>query len=98
MVPISGQTLKGCAKVPHLAECRRRLRFLSSRPEEFFLEALPSRVGDWRAGLGRSLWSLLPRPFVCECHAISTAPRFQSPPRGLWDLSRWGDFRMSHRP
>ena len=25
--------------------------------------------------------SLLPRPFVCECHIISTVPRFQSPPR-----------------
>src|SRR5262249_30714591 len=25
-----------------------------------------SRVGDWRAGLGRSLCSLLPRPFGCE--------------------------------
>ena len=24
------------------------------------------RVGDWRAGLGRSLCSLLPRPFGCE--------------------------------
>src|SRR5438876_3340208 len=40
-----------------------------------------SRVGDWRAGLGRCLCSLLPRPFVCECHIISTVPRFQSPPR-----------------
>ena len=25
-----------------------------------------SRVGDWRAGLGRSLCSLLPHPFGCE--------------------------------
>jgi hypothetical protein len=24
------------------------------------------RVGDWRAGLGRSWYSLLPRPFGCE--------------------------------
>jgi hypothetical protein len=24
------------------------------------------RVGDWRAGLGRSLYSRLPRPFGCE--------------------------------
>lgn len=39
------------------------------------------RVGVWRAGVGRSLCSLLPRPFVCECHTISTMPRFQSPPR-----------------
>ena len=38
------------------------------------------RVGDWRAGVGRSLCSLLSRPFVCECHTISTMPRFQSPP------------------
>ena len=40
-----------------------------------------SRVEDWRAGLGRSLCSLFARPFVCECHSISTMPRFQSPPR-----------------
>ena len=39
------------------------------------------RVGDWRAGVGRSLCSLLSRSFVCECHTISTMPRFQSPPR-----------------
>src|SRR5499427_7974666 len=30
------------------------------------------RVGDWRAGLGRCLCSPLARPFVCECHKIST--------------------------
>jgi hypothetical protein len=35
------------------------------------------RVGDWRAGLGRSLCSPLTRSFVCECHIISTTPRFQ---------------------
>src|SRR5208337_2844540 len=40
-----------------------------------------SRVGDWRAGLGRSLCSLLARSFVCECHTISAVPRFQPPPR-----------------
>ena len=39
------------------------------------------RVGDWRAGLGRSSRSLLARSFVCECHTISTMPRFQPPPR-----------------
>src|SRR5262252_440998 len=68
---------------------------LSSRPEEFHLRALPGRVEDWRAGLGRS---------------VSTAPRFQPPPRrtqradflhcappfasrrGLLDLSSRGDF------
>ena len=27
------------------------------------------------------LLTLLSRPFVCECHSISTMPRFQSPPR-----------------
>src|ERR1019366_8853525 len=43
--------------------------------------ALPGRVEDWRAGLGRSLGSLLSRPFVCECPSISTVPRLQSPPR-----------------
>ena len=39
------------------------------------------RVEDWRAGLGRGLCSLVPRPFGCECRNISTMPRFQSPPR-----------------
>jgi hypothetical protein len=34
-----------------------------------------------RAGVGRCLCSLFSRPFVCECHSISTVPRFQSPPR-----------------
>jgi hypothetical protein len=42
---------------------------------------LVGRVGDWRAGLGRSSCSLLARSFVCECHTISTMPRFQPPPR-----------------
>src|SRR6476660_4599292 len=42
---------------------------------------LIGRVEDWRAGLGRSLCSRLSRPFVCECHNISTVPRFQPPPR-----------------
>ena len=53
------------------------------RPCRLLLSSIPpiSRVGDWRAGLGRCLCSLLPRPFVCECHIISTVPRFQSPPR-----------------
>src|SRR6516162_6249275 len=37
-----------------------------------------SRTG---ASLGRCLCSPLSRPFVCECHIISTVPRFQSPPR-----------------
>jgi hypothetical protein len=39
-----------------------------------------SRVGDWRAGLGRDLCSLLPRPFGCEVsqhfdHAYVSSPR-----------------------
>src|ERR1700722_7889698 len=46
-----------------------------------FQSPLVSRVGDWRAGLGRSLCSLLARSFVCECHTISAVPRFQPPPR-----------------
>src|SRR5208337_1270646 len=46
-----------------------------------FPSPLISRVGDWRAGLGRSLYSLLARSFVCECHTISAVPRFQPPPR-----------------
>ena len=50
-------------------------------PAPRFPSPLISRVGDWRAGLGRSSCSLLSRPFVCECHSISTMPRFQCPPR-----------------
>ena len=46
-----------------------------------FPSPLISRVEDWRAGLGRSLCCLFSRPFVCECHTISTMPRFQPPPR-----------------
>jgi hypothetical protein len=52
-----------------------------SRPREFHPEPLTGRVGDWRVGLGRSLCSPLTRSFVCECHTISTLPRFQPPPR-----------------
>ena len=56
-----------------------RLRDLQSDPSlplagsrGFYVRAergsLPprGRVGDWRAGLGRSLCSLLPRPFGCK--------------------------------
>ena len=50
-------------------------------PKEFHPRPLSGRVGDWRAGLGRSLCSLLARSFVCECHTISAVPRFQPPPR-----------------
>src|SRR6202171_5578695 len=42
---------------------------------------LIGRVEDWRAGLGRSLGSLLSRPFVCACPTISTMPPLQPPPR-----------------
>jgi arylsulfatase A-like enzyme len=35
---------------------------------------LQSRVEDWRVGVGRILCSPLTRPFVCECHNISTMP------------------------
>src|SRR6516225_6221070 len=48
-----------------------------SRPAESHRRALAGRVEDWRAGLGRSLCSPLARSFVCECHTISTVPRFQ---------------------
>ncbi len=40
-----------------------------------------SRVEDWRVGVGRILCSQFTRPFVCECHNISTMSRFQPPPR-----------------
>ena len=47
------------------------------------------RVGDWRAGLGRCLCSPLARPFVCECHKISTMPRFQPPPHRTQRANFW---------
>ena len=50
-------------------------------PTPRFPFSLIGRVEDWRAGLGRSLCSRLSRPFVRECHNISTVPRFQPPPR-----------------
>ena len=50
-------------------------------PSLRFPSPLIGRVEDWRAGVGRSLCSPLSRPFVCECHTISTMPRFQPPPR-----------------
>ena len=43
-----------------------------------FPSPLIGRVENWRAGLGRCSCSLFSRPFVCECHSISTMPRFQS--------------------
>ena len=46
-----------------------------------WLYADGGRVGDWRAGLGRSLCSLLARSFVCECHTISARATFPAPPR-----------------
>jgi hypothetical protein len=43
-------------------------RIRRAGPREFHPEPLTGRVGDWRAGLGRSLCSPLTRSFVCECH------------------------------
>jgi len=40
-----------------------------------------SRIENLRVDVGRILCFPLTRPFVCECHNISTMPRFQSPPR-----------------
>src|SRR5262245_36303572 len=53
---------------------------MPSRPGGFHPEPLTGRVEDWRAGLGRSLCSLLPRPFGCEVsqhldHAYVSSPR-----------------------
>jgi hypothetical protein len=50
-------------------------------------EFLTGRVEDWRAGLGRCSCSLLSRPFVCECHSISTMPRFQLSVKALSRLA-----------
>ena len=69
-----------CLKIVGFNPMRDR-SFRVSRPKEFRLRPLAGRVGDWRAGLGRSSCSLLARSFVCECHTISTMPRFQPPPR-----------------
>ena len=57
-----------------------RLRILFLRfypPPDSFLSILLFRLGP----LGRCSCCPLSRPFVCECHNISTVPRFQPPPR-----------------
>src|SRR6516225_10801129 len=54
-----------------------RLRFVDPRWSPFAMRHC--RVEDWRAGLGRSSCSLLARPFVCECHSISTMLTFPIP-------------------
>src|ERR1700730_3389523 len=74
--------MRHCRIFPPTADHKRpSVSKMSGRAEELHLLALPGRVEDWRAGLGRSLCSLLSRPFVCECHSISTVPRFQPPTR-----------------
>jgi hypothetical protein len=52
-----------------------------SNPRESHPRVLSGRVENWRAGLGRSLCSLLSCSFVRKCHNISSMPRFQLPPR-----------------
>jgi hypothetical protein len=56
-------------------------------PTPRFPSPLIGRVGDWRAGLGRSLCCLLPRPFGCEVsqhrdHAYVSSPRHVE--RSVW--------------
>jgi len=72
---------RGADRVPQLRIARPFARALRV-PAGGALRAAGriGRVGDWRAGLGRCLCSPLARPFVCECHKISTMPRFQPPP------------------
>ncbi len=57
------------------------IRVCHSRPisRESGIMFSESRVERWRGGLGRSWFSLLARPFVCECHNISTMLRFHLP-------------------
>src|ERR1022692_1706501 len=68
----------GTRLLARLYRGRHRRRLTSTRLQG---ATLISRVEDWRAGLDRSLGSLLSRPFVCECPTISTMPRLQPPPR-----------------
>jgi hypothetical protein len=68
----------GSRLLARLCRGRHRRRQTSTRLQG---ATLIGRVEDWRAGLGRSLGSLLSRPFVCECPTISTMPRLQPPPR-----------------
>jgi hypothetical protein len=53
------------------------LRRSPSRPGEFHPEPLTGRVGGRRAGLGPKFVFPLTCSFACECHTISTLPRFQ---------------------
>ena len=70
-----------------------------SRPRGFHPRPLPSRVEDWRVSVGRLLCSLLARPFVCECHNITTMLRFQPPPRQTQraELPHWAFLLTSHQ-
>jgi hypothetical protein len=49
-----------------------------TRPGTIIIQSA-SRVERWRGSVGRSLFSLLARPFVCECHTISAMLRFHLP-------------------
>src|SRR5262249_22295621 len=59
----------------------------------------PSRVEEWRGGLGRGLVSPVARPFVRGCPTISTMLRFHSPliePDGPYSRIRLSD--KAHSP
>jgi hypothetical protein len=96
---VGQQRVRAARSVLSRISCRRmsgaassrpsRPRELPSRSGESHPGPLTGRVGDWRAGLGRSLCSPLTRSFVCECHNISTMPRFQPPPRRTQRANFW---------
>ena len=73
-----GDTAKLCYRFGPLTPSARSANLIAGDGTK---NGFPGRVEDWRAGLGRSLFSLLARPFVCECPSIPTVPRFQPPPR-----------------
>jgi hypothetical protein len=54
------------------------------------LISFPPRTPPPRRGVGRCSYSLLARPFVCECHNISTMPRhrFFRPLRRYYEIVR----------
>ena len=67
---------------------------LTSRPEEFHLRALPGRVEDWRAGLGRCSCCLLSR--LSSASVTASRPCHVSSPRHVERSVRIS--RLSFRP
>ena len=97
--PCKVETWRGSAGGAYLLPALSSASGSIAAPCSGFYVPLLSRVEDWRVSVGRGLCSLLARPFVCECHNISTMPRFQPPPRQTQraELPHWAFLLTSHQ-